>query len=354
MRWQTIVIGPRGRRVRGPDLRDRRRAVDAHARAPLVRAMARRAASAASTPRSRSGKTPAKRSRCSASGGRSSRRTATSSRTATSVEEIEAIRKSGRTAIVLRLPEHGAGRAQPRPLRRVPRPRRLHHAAHLQPAELHRLRLLGGERHRHLVALRPQGDRGDEPGRHPDRPLALRRAHHARRDRALGARRSRSPTPTRASTSARGVYGAGRQKTTEAIKALAARRGVIGLSPNRNMTKRGAATTLEEFGDMVAWVVDRIGVDAVGIGTDYCPGHTGLGAQLVALRALVARDGARRADDDGAARGLVGLGADARRAVATSSRSSRAAASRPTTSPRSWAATGCACSPRPSSPRLAG
>ena len=72
-----------------------------------------------------------------------------------------------------------------------------------------------------------------------------------------------------------GVYGSGRQKTTEALKALASRRGVIGLSPNRNMTKRGAATTLEEFGDMVAWVVDRIGVDAVGIGSDYCPGHSG-------------------------------------------------------------------------------
>ncbi len=72
-----------------------------------------------------------------------------------------------------------------------------------------------------------------------------------------------------------GVYGAGRQKTTEALEALAARRGVIGLSPNRNMTKKGAATTLEEFGDMLAWVVDRIGVDAVGIGSDYCPGHSG-------------------------------------------------------------------------------
>jgi membrane dipeptidase len=69
------------------------------------------------------------------------------------------------------------------------------------------------------------------------------------------------------------VYGSGRLKTTEAIKALAARGGVIGLTPNRNMTKRGAATTLEEFGDMVAWVVDLIGVDAVAIGTDYCPGH---------------------------------------------------------------------------------
>lgn len=72
-----------------------------------------------------------------------------------------------------------------------------------------------------------------------------------------------------------GVYGAGRQKTTEAIKALARRRGVIGLSPNRNMTKRGAATTLEEFGDMVAWTADLVGVDAIGLGSDYCPGHTG-------------------------------------------------------------------------------
>jgi microsomal dipeptidase-like Zn-dependent dipeptidase len=70
-----------------------------------------------------------------------------------------------------------------------------------------------------------------------------------------------------------GVYGAGRLKTTEAMKALASRKGVIGLTPNRNMTRKGAATTLEEFGDMVAWVVERIGVDAVGLGTDYCPGH---------------------------------------------------------------------------------
>ncbi len=70
-----------------------------------------------------------------------------------------------------------------------------------------------------------------------------------------------------------GVYGAGRLKTTEAIKALARRGGVIGLTPNRNMTRNGAATTLEEFGDMVEWVVERIGVDAVALGTDYCPGH---------------------------------------------------------------------------------
>jgi membrane dipeptidase len=70
------------------------------------------------------------------------------------------------------------------------------------------------------------------------------------------------------------VYGARRLKTTEAIKALAVRKGVIGLTPNRNMTKNGAATTLEEFGEMIAWLVDLVGIDTVGIGSDYCPGHS--------------------------------------------------------------------------------
>jgi microsomal dipeptidase-like Zn-dependent dipeptidase len=69
------------------------------------------------------------------------------------------------------------------------------------------------------------------------------------------------------------IFGAGRLKTTEAIKALAARQGVIGLSPNRHMTKRGIDTTLDEFCDMVAWTVDLAGIDSVGFGTDYCPGH---------------------------------------------------------------------------------
>ena len=45
--------------------------------------------------------------------------------------------------------------------------------------------------------------------------------------------------------------------------------------PNRNMTKYGAATTLEQFGDMVAWTADLVGIDAIAIGSDYCPGHTG-------------------------------------------------------------------------------
>jgi microsomal dipeptidase-like Zn-dependent dipeptidase len=69
------------------------------------------------------------------------------------------------------------------------------------------------------------------------------------------------------------VYPSGRLKATEALRALSARKGVIGLTPNRNMTKRGAATTLEEFGDMIAWAADRFGIDTIAIGSDYCPGH---------------------------------------------------------------------------------
>ncbi|HSV84579.1 MAG TPA: membrane dipeptidase [Ramlibacter sp.] len=69
------------------------------------------------------------------------------------------------------------------------------------------------------------------------------------------------------------VYGASRLKTTEALKALAQRGGVLGLTPNRNMTRHGAATTLEQFGDMVCWTVDQLGIAAVALGTDYCPGH---------------------------------------------------------------------------------
>src|SRR5262249_2761599 len=69
------------------------------------------------------------------------------------------------------------------------------------------------------------------------------------------------------------TFGAGRLKPPDEIKALAGRGGVLGLSPNRNMIKRGADTSLDEFCDMVAWTIDQIGIDAIGLGTDYCPGH---------------------------------------------------------------------------------
>lgn len=68
-------------------------------------------------------------------------------------------------------------------------------------------------------------------------------------------------------------FGPGRLKTTEALKALARRNGVLGVCPNRSLIAKGTKATLEEFTELVARTVDLIGIDAVGIGTDYCAGH---------------------------------------------------------------------------------
>lgn len=68
-------------------------------------------------------------------------------------------------------------------------------------------------------------------------------------------------------------FGTHRLRSLEALKACAARGGVVGLSPNPHMLKNRERTTLSEFCDMVHWTIDRIGIDHVGIGTDYCPGH---------------------------------------------------------------------------------
>ncbi len=69
------------------------------------------------------------------------------------------------------------------------------------------------------------------------------------------------------------TFGAGRLRNLEAIKLMASRGGVVGLSPNPHMTKERAQGTRADFCEMVAWVVDRVGIDHVGIGTDYCPGQ---------------------------------------------------------------------------------
>lgn len=69
------------------------------------------------------------------------------------------------------------------------------------------------------------------------------------------------------------TFGAGRLRTIEAIKLMARRGGVVGLSPNPHMTKERGEGTRSDFCNMVAWVVERVGIDHVGIGTDYCPGQ---------------------------------------------------------------------------------
>jgi membrane dipeptidase len=63
-----------------------------------------------------------------------------------------------------------------------------------------------------------------------------------------------------------------RNKSTSLIKRLAERRGVIGLSMYPKIMRDGSNCTLDTFLDMIAWTADLIGVDAVGLGTDYYNG----------------------------------------------------------------------------------
>lgn len=58
-----------------------------------------------------------------------------------------------------------------------------------------------------------------------------------------------------------------RNKPNEVLDALKDNGGVIGLSVYRNIV--GENTTPEKWSEMVAWTVDRLGVEHVGIGTDF-------------------------------------------------------------------------------------
>lgn len=63
-----------------------------------------------------------------------------------------------------------------------------------------------------------------------------------------------------------------RNKSSELLRRVADRGGVVGLSMYPKILKDGADCTLETFADMVAWTVDLIGVNAVAIGSDYYAG----------------------------------------------------------------------------------
>jgi membrane dipeptidase len=64
-----------------------------------------------------------------------------------------------------------------------------------------------------------------------------------------------------------------RNRSTDLIRALAASGGMIGLSMYPRLAPGGVNTTLELFCDMVAWTVDLVGIEHVGIGTDLYVGH---------------------------------------------------------------------------------
>ena len=65
-----------------------------------------------------------------------------------------------------------------------------------------------------------------------------------------------------------------RNKSDELLKLLASQGGVIGLSMYPKILKNGSKATINDFCDMVAYTVDLIGIDHVGIGSDFYTGYT--------------------------------------------------------------------------------
>lgn len=59
-----------------------------------------------------------------------------------------------------------------------------------------------------------------------------------------------------------------RAKTNEAIKALAAKGGVLGITGVRNFVSRTEPTTIVHYVDHIDHVIKLVGIDHVGIGTD--------------------------------------------------------------------------------------
>lgn len=63
-----------------------------------------------------------------------------------------------------------------------------------------------------------------------------------------------------------------RNRSTDLLKRLAEAGGMVGLCNYPKIMRGGSACTVETFSEMAAWTVDKLGIDAVGIGTDYYDG----------------------------------------------------------------------------------
>lgn len=65
------------------------------------------------------------------------------------------------------------------------------------------------------------------------------------------------------------VFPHARNKSDEVLKALKDNGGVIGCAAYRNITPAEACKTVDAWCEMVARTVDMVGIDHVGLGTDY-------------------------------------------------------------------------------------
>ena len=65
-----------------------------------------------------------------------------------------------------------------------------------------------------------------------------------------------------------------RNKTDDALKLLAEKGGVVGATAWPPFLRKGWESTITDFGDAIEDMVERVGVDHVGIGTDYTQDQT--------------------------------------------------------------------------------
>lgn len=64
-----------------------------------------------------------------------------------------------------------------------------------------------------------------------------------------------------------------RNKSDEDLRFIADRGGFIGVTMVPAFLKRGAAATVDDFVEAIDYVIDIVGEDCVGIGTDFADGH---------------------------------------------------------------------------------
>lgn len=69
---------------------------------------------------------------------------------------------------------------------------------------------------------------------------------------------------------ARSMYDHPRNKTDEALKLVTERGGVIGANAYPPFLANGFQSTVSDYVDVIDDLVERVGIDHVGIGTDYC------------------------------------------------------------------------------------
>ena len=71
-------------------------------------------------------------------------------------------------------------------------------------------------------------------------------------------------------TNARSYFNHVRNKTDDALKLIAEKGGVVGANAFQTFLPKGYETTVADYADAIDDMVNRIGIDHVGIGTDYC------------------------------------------------------------------------------------